>query len=175
MGTWKVHKFYLWPFYHHFWPFFRHLHIYPSQNLGADDHFEGLNMSKFQLDQNLWQKSKKCLTCVFFNFGRKKKFQKLPILNHLWAFFGTYMDTFHKTEIQTVILRCLECLNLNWMTLKSYFNAWRCIISVVKYRSKFWHLRKKPAGIFSIFSILPRHIYAQTKNWNEICYSYLTC
>ena len=26
--------------------FFCHLHIYLSQNLGADDHFEGLNVSK---------------------------------------------------------------------------------------------------------------------------------
>ena len=32
---------------------FCHLHKYILQNLGADGHFEGLNMSKFQLDQNL--------------------------------------------------------------------------------------------------------------------------
>ena len=33
-------------------------------------------------------------------------------------FFANYMFIFHKTEIQTVILRCLMSLNLNWY--KSY-------------------------------------------------------
>ena len=33
-------------------------------------------------------------------------------------FFAKYMFIFHKTEIQTVILRCLTSLNLNWY--KSY-------------------------------------------------------
>ena len=32
--------------------------------------------------------------------------------------FANYIDIFHKTEIQTVILRCLVCLNLN--LVKSY-------------------------------------------------------
>ena len=35
-------------------------------------------------------------------------------------FFANYIDIFHKTEIQTVILRCLVCKNLNW--IKSYNN-----------------------------------------------------
>ena len=33
-------------------------------------------------------------------------------------FFANYMIIFHKTEVQTVILRCLTGLKLNW--LKSY-------------------------------------------------------
>ena len=33
-------------------------------------------------------------------------------------FFANYMIIFHKTEVQTVILRCLTSLNLNWY--KSY-------------------------------------------------------
>ena len=49
----------------------------------------------------------------------KIKFQKWPFLDPLWSFFVIYIDIFHKTEIQTVILRCLVCLNLNWV--KSYF------------------------------------------------------
>ena len=28
--------------------------------------------------------------------------------------FANYMFIFHKTEIQTVLLRCLRSLNLNW-------------------------------------------------------------
>ena len=27
----------------------------------------------------------------------------------------------------------------------NFFHAWKCIISGLKYRSKFWHLRRKPA------------------------------
>ena len=46
--------------------------------------------------------------------------------DHIWPyfltischFFANYMFIFHKTEIQTVILRCLMNLNLNWF--KSY-------------------------------------------------------
>ena len=33
-------------------------------------------------------------------------------------FFANYMFIFHKTEIQTVLLKCLRSLNLNWY--KSY-------------------------------------------------------
>ena len=62
------------------------------------------------------------LTSLFFNFGRKKIKDKcfknghfLTICGH---FFGNYIDIFHKTEIQTVILRCILCLNVNW--IKSY-------------------------------------------------------
>ena len=70
--------------------------------------------------------------------------------------FANYTFIFHKTEIQRVILRCLMCLNLNWV--KSYdifwlkylfFHAWKSIISGVKYRSKFWYLRAKPDVMFS--------------------------
>ena len=39
-------------------------------------------------------------------------------LDHIWPFFANHMFIFHKTEIQTVILRCLTILNLNWY--KSY-------------------------------------------------------
>ena len=34
----------------------------------------------------------------------------------LAIFFATYMIIFHKTEVQTVILRCLTRLNLIWFT-----------------------------------------------------------
>ena len=33
-------------------------------------------------------------------------------------FIANYINTFHKTEVVTVILRCLMSLNLNW--IKSY-------------------------------------------------------
>ena len=42
----------------------------------------------------------------------------MAIFDHLWSFFGNYTVIFHKTEIQTVILRCLVHLNLN--QIKSY-------------------------------------------------------
>ena len=43
---------------------------------------------------------------------------KWKIYDHIWPFFSNYMFIFHKIEIQTVILRCLTSLNLNWY--KSY-------------------------------------------------------
>ena len=43
---------------------------------------------------------------------------KWPFYNQIRSFFANYMFIFHKTEIQTVILRCLMVLNLNWF--KSY-------------------------------------------------------
>ena len=118
----KGHNSMRWPFYNHFWPFFCQLHKYLSQNLGSDGHFEEVNMSKSQLNQNLWHKLQEFLTSLFFNFGRKKIKEKcfknghfLTICGH---FFSNYMDIFHKTETQTVILRCLVCLNIN--LIKSY-------------------------------------------------------
>ena len=116
-------------------------------------------MCKSQLDQNLWHKSQMFLASMFFNFGRQKD-ENLSFKNGHFSticghFYGNFMDIFHKTEIQMVILRCLVCLNLNW--IKSYdiiigyffFHALKCIISRVKYQSKFWHLRRKLAAIFS--------------------------
>ena len=57
-----------------------------------------------------------------FNFVRKIN-EKLPLINgHFMTLSGhfsaSYIEIFHKTEVQTVILRCLVCLNLNW--IKSY-------------------------------------------------------
>ena len=33
-------------------------------------------------------------------------------------FFANYINTFHKTEVQKIILRCLTCQKPNW--IKSY-------------------------------------------------------
>ena len=62
------------------------------------------------------------LTTVFFNLGRKKNenlgFKNGHILTISGHFFASYINMFFKTEIQTVILRCLVGLKLNW--IKSY-------------------------------------------------------
>ena len=42
----------------------------------------------------------------------------MTIYDHIWPFFAIYMLIFHKTEIQTIIMRYLMSLNLNWY--KSY-------------------------------------------------------
>jgi hypothetical protein len=114
----------------------------------------------------------RCLLCLnlnwvksydifwFFNFERKKP-ENLSLKNGHFLmisghFIANYINIFHKTEIQMVILRCLLCLNLNWV--KSYdifwlkylfFHAWKSIILVIKYQSKFWYLRRNPAVMFS--------------------------
>ena len=60
------------------------------------------------------------LTSLFFNFGRKKiNVSKMAIFQpFVVVLLATTLDIFHKPEIQTVILRCLVCLNLNW--IKNY-------------------------------------------------------
>ena len=46
------------------------------------------------------------------------KCDKWPFYNRFWPFFCQLYEHLHKTEIQTVILRCSTSLKLNWY--KSY-------------------------------------------------------
>ena len=71
-------------------------------------------------------------------------------------FSANYTNIFHKTEVQTVILRCLVYLCLNWIKSQDiilvkniFFSCLKCIISGLFCRSEFWHLLRKPALIFS--------------------------
>ena len=114
----KNDNFWVCPFYNHFWSLFCKLHIYLSQNWGADGHFEELNVSKSQLDQELHHKSKMLLTTVFFNFSWNFFFKNGHFSTIYGHFYAIYISIFHKTEILMVILRCLVCPNLN--LIKSY-------------------------------------------------------
>ena len=54
----------------------------------------------------------------FFAILQRKNTENLWLINgHLGTIFGhflaNYMKIFHKKEVQSVILRCLVCLNLN--------------------------------------------------------------
>ena len=91
----------------------------------------------------------------------KKNTENLWLINgHFRTISGHFlancMKIFHKKEVQTVILRCLVGLNLNW--IKNYdiilvkiffYHAWKCSISWLVCRSEFWPLLKKLALIFS--------------------------
>ena len=74
------------------------------------------------MDQKLRHRSQFVLTTVFFNFGRKKienlRFKNGHFSTICGHFLGNYIVIFHKTEIQTVILRCLVYKNIDW--IKSY-------------------------------------------------------
>ena len=52
---------------------FCQLHEHLSQKLGANGHFEGLNVSKSQLDQKLQYKIQMFPIYFFFQFCKKKK------------------------------------------------------------------------------------------------------
>ena len=39
---------------------------------------------------------------------------KWPFYHQMWPFFANCMFIFHKTEVQTVILKCITSLNPNW-------------------------------------------------------------
>ena len=58
---------------------------------------------------------------------------------------------FQKTEVQMVILRCLVCLNPNWIKSYDIVIGWNKFFRAWKYRSKFLHLRRKTAVTFSIW------------------------
>ena len=66
--------------------------------------------------------------------------------DHAWSFFANYMFIFHKTEIQTVILRCLTSLNLNCYQSydtrhKSAKNANACFCTKLQNKYKWKYLR----------------------------------
>ena len=62
----------------------------------------------------------RCNLCRCASSANSQKIatDKWKIYDNIWPFFANYMFIFHKIEIQTVILRCLTSLNLNWY--KSY-------------------------------------------------------
>ena len=115
---------------------------------------------KILFDQTIWHRLQISFRFHFFNFVRKKN-ENLPlIIGHFITISGqfsaNYNRIFHQTEVQTVILRCFVYLYLNWIKCNDiilvkifFFHAWKCIISGVFHRSKFWHLCGKPAIIFS--------------------------
>ena len=114
---------------------FYQLHKHIFQILSADGHFEGLNVSKSQLNQ-FYDTNYKCPWQVCFSIleekNQKYMSQKWQFFNHLWSFVGNYIDIFHKTEIQTIILRCLVCLNLNWIKSCDRFSGWNIFFLCLK-------------------------------------------
>ena len=74
----------------------------------------GLNLDWFKI-YGLWYK-RRPRTCLA-NF-QKIVIDKWSFYYHIWPFFASCVLIFHKTEIQTVILRCWMSLNFNWY--KSY-------------------------------------------------------
>ena len=110
-----------WQFYDHFQLVFCQLYQHLSQNWGSDGHFEVLNGSKSNLVQKLWPNRKNA------KIKARLTHQNLKLINGHFTtisghFFANYVSIFHKTEIQTVILRCFMSLKLNWC--KSYDAKW---------------------------------------------------
>ena len=75
------------------------------------------------MDESLWQETQFFLSPLIFSFERKKSWKfvthKWPLLTVFGHLFANFMNFFHETEVQTVILRCLVSLNLNG--IKSYY------------------------------------------------------
>ena len=67
----------------------------------------------------LFYKAHFFLSPLIFSFERKNLENLWLINDHFLTVFGhcfaNFMNIFHKTEVQTVILRCLVSLNLNWI------------------------------------------------------------
>ena len=56
--------------------------------------------------------------CTYLANSQKIATDNWPFYDHIWPFFASCMFIFPKTEVQTVILKCLTSLNPNWY--KSY-------------------------------------------------------
>ena len=52
--------------------------------------------------------------CTCLANSQKIATDKWPFYDHIWPFFANCMFIFHKTEVQTVILKCLMSLSPNW-------------------------------------------------------------
>ena len=79
----------------------------------------------------------------------------------IYHFSVNYVFIFHKTEFQTVILRCLTSLNLNWC--KYYDTKRKCfLVGVVTNRR--WSSR-----LFSGGSLLKIVIWSTKSSWTLNC------
>ena len=137
------------------------------------------------MDEYLQHKAHFFLSPLIFSFERKNLENLWLINDHFLTVFGhlfaNSINTFHKTEVQTVILRCLVSLNLNG--IKSYYiilakkiflDAWKCIVlraispkSVLRPQKEIsGHIFKVPI-LTKFFDDLMNHItreYAGKKN-----------
>ena len=159
LSQFKKDNLWIWPYYDHFWSFFAHC-IYIFHQLKCWWSLWGAKCVKSSIRSKATRQNTNCLISSFFQFWKKNfwKFltHKWPFFDYFWSYYANYRKVFHKSEVQTVILRCLVCLNLIW--IKSYnimlvkiffFHAWKCIIPGLVCRSDFWHLRRKPILMFS--------------------------
>ena len=101
----------------------------------------------------LWHKSQFCFCFRFFNFVRKK-IENLQLINgHFTTIYGHFSancnNVFHKAEVQTVILRCLVYLYLNW--IKSY--------DIILVKNSFFSLLK----MHYFRAILPKYVLTPQK------------
>ena len=130
-----------WLFWDHFWPILWQLYQYFSKNWGSYCLFDVPNIFKSLFEQKLWHETQFLSFLFSFNFVRKKLKNHNSQMAILWPFlaifcqlktdrkrmlllndcymtvsghfFAICMLFFHKTEVQTVILKYWPSLNLN--------------------------------------------------------------
>ena len=143
-----------WLFWDHFWPIFFGNYINISHKtevlivlLMCLTYLNPYLIKNYDIKHNF------CHFC-FFQFCKKKNWKitthKWLFYDHFWPFFANFITNFHKFEVPIVILRCIVCLNLNWIKSNNtisveiyFFQAGKCIISGLVYQSEFWD----PKGI----------------------------
>ena len=79
--------------------------------------------------------------CMCLANSQKKATDKWPFYDHFWPFLANCMAIFHKTEIQTVILRYLMGLNLDWFKSYGLRCRWRlraCLANFKKIATDKW-------------------------------------
>ena len=88
----------------------------------------------------------RCSICPLKTIYKRMFLYKCPLYDHSWPFFHHMCDIFHKTEVLTIILRCLMGINIDWV--KSY--GLKCNLrhraSSVRY-TVYTHMSKKWPGM----------------------------
>ena len=103
-----------WQLYHHFWPSIAiSMVIFHKTEIQTVilRCITGLNLDWFKI----YGLRCRMRLCVGSANSQKIATAKWPFKTISGHFFASYMFIFHKTEVQTVILRCLTSLNLIWI------------------------------------------------------------
>ena len=92
----------------------------------------------------IWSTDHKCPIKVLFiktcrlQAKMKSDRKRMLLFNNCYKivsgyFFAIGIFIFHKTEVQTVILRCLTGLNYNWFKSYGLRCSWRSLVSLVNF------------------------------------------
>ena len=126
---------------------FFHLHI--SLLCGSWDPQRIFQKEQFWKYDSWFSSEVSKLTSVRNNLNLSRKYWFMEAKNVYWTYHAPIKGSKYHVETEQTSFGDDNKYYKTIFVKLNFFHAWKCIISGVKYRSKFWHLRRKPAVIFS--------------------------